>query len=152
VPGGVILSQRLTGPEGLPTTVARTAAAALVCAAAALGYAAGPDGAGDHARQSHPIAISRLAGELPIATPEPRPELRAAAALPALRERPARRTRRVARTAAPAPPPTPAATAEPAPTPRPPIATAAPPAPAPTAPRPKPAPRSTPEPIFESTG
>ena len=158
MPGGLTLSQRLTGPDGLPTAVARAGAVALVCAGAALGYAAGPDGAGPPAeRQSGAVAISRLSGELPIATPEPRPALTAVAALPPFRQGTARPERRASRNATPAPTPAPTATPEPSVTPEP-VSTTAPPvhaAPAPApAPAPKapPAPRSTPAPTFDSEG
>jgi outer membrane biosynthesis protein TonB len=171
VPASLTLSQRLTGPDGVPTTVARAGAVALACAAAALGFAAGPDGQGGeqarHSQRGGAIAISRLAGELPIASPEPRPELRSAAALPALRGRPARRTRQAAPVSAPAPAPRPAPAPTPEPAaamPKPAVETPAPPpaaAPAPKpqpaprsapAPKPQPAPRSTPAPTFDSSG
>jgi hypothetical protein len=162
VPGGLTLSQRLTGPDGLPTLVARAGAVALVCAGAALGYAAGPDGDGPPAERSRgAVAISRLSGELPIATPEPRPALTAATALPAFREvaTSGSRVRQAPRAATPAPqpPPTARATPEPAATPEP-VSTTAPPAravpapapaPAPTAP---PAPSATPAPTFDIEG
>jgi hypothetical protein len=154
VPEGLTLSQRLTRPDGLPTAVARGAAVALVLAAAAFGYAAGPDGHEQPAPKAdggRAVAISRLAGELPIVTPEPRPGLRAAAALPALHGRaPRRRTRAAAPVAAPRPQPTPipSATPEPTATPRPVVQ-----APPPTASaRPAPAPRSTPASTFDLSG
>jgi hypothetical protein len=165
VPGGLTLSQRLTNRDGLPTAVARAGAVALVCAGAALGYAAGPDGGEQPTDRTRggAVAISRVSGELPIATPEPRPSLTAAAALPAFREGAPlpSRERQASRAATPAPQPAPAATPEPAAPPEPaatpePVSTTAPPvdaAPAPApAPKAPPAPRSTPAPTFDSEG
>ena len=158
MPGGLSLSQRLTGPDGLPTVAARVGVVALMAVAAATGYAAGPDGAAPAARSTAPVAISRLSGDLPIATPEPRPELRAAAALPAIRERSARRRparrsapRQARAVATPEPSATPAASA----TPTPPAAAPVPAAtPAPPAPAADPAPRRAPTPTetFDSSG
>jgi hypothetical protein len=160
VPGGLTLSQRLTNRDGLPTAVARAGAVALVCAGAALGYAAGPDGGEQPAERSRggAVAINRVSGELPIATPEPHPALTAAAALPAFREDAPLRSRELqapraatpAPQSSPTPTPEPAATTEPVVTAAPPVATPAPaPAPAPTAP---PVPRATPAPTFDTEG
>jgi hypothetical protein len=160
VPGGLSLSQRLTGPDGLPTAVARGGAVALAAALAALGYVAGPDGAETPAPAKVTVAASRLAGEWPIASPEPPPALGTVAALPALKERRTRRRavrRRAPATAVrvptPAPEPaastTPAGTATPEPAPVSVTPTREPPPPALAAP---PAPRSTPVPTFDLSG
>ena len=150
MPEDLTLSQRLTGPDGLPGAVARGGAVALVCVAAAFGYAAGPDGGDQPARKAdegRAVSVSRLAGELPITTPEPRPKLRPAAALPALRTgEPPRRTRASAPVATPAPQPTPAPST--APTPQPVVQAPPPPAPPPA----PPTPRSTPAPTFDLSG
>ena len=154
---GLSLSQRLTGPEGLPTSVATLIVLALMLVTAAAGFAVGPRG--DRPEEHHrTIPASRLAGDLPIAAPEQRPALRAAAALPRIRGTRQRR-RTVARaetapssapTAATAGTPEPAATPEPA-TPEAPVASppAAPPAQVPAA---APRPRATPAPTFDSIG
>jgi hypothetical protein len=97
MPGRLTLSQRLTRPDGLPTVAARLGVVALMAVAAATGFAAGPDGGGAPAAASPhegSAAISRLAGDLPIAAPEPRP----APALPAIRPAERRRARRPAPT------------------------------------------------------
>jgi hypothetical protein len=148
------LSQRLTRADGVPTAVARAGAALLVCSAAAMGFAAGPDRAPSSTAAARPLAAERLVRELPIATPEPRPALRKVVALPVLRK-PSRAARRAGRAAEPvaASMPVPATTAEPAATAEP-VATAAPAAPVrPVRPRAAPpAPRPTPGPTFDSRG
>ena len=154
MPGGLTPSQRLTGPDGLPTAVARVGVVALMAIAAVIGYAAGPDGEDPAPRPQHSIAISRLSGELPLAARTQRPALASAPAIPAIRSGSARRRR-----PAPEPAPTaePTATATAAPTPDPvvdvPVATVAPApppaAPAPAAPRPSP---HRPTETFDSSG
>jgi hypothetical protein len=169
MPARLTLSQRLTGPDGLPTLGARLGVAGLMLLAAGAGYAATSAGRDAAAPAPRALAADRLAGELPIATPEPEPALAGAAALPPLHARPrARRERRapVRRpVATPAPAATPAPGANvpvsdpvPAPTPAAP-APAAPPAAAPPAAAPPartpavaPRPRSTPAPTFDSSG
>ena len=154
MPGRLTPSQRLTGPDGLPTAAARLGEVALMAAAAAIGYAAGPDGEASAPRPQRSIAISRLAGELPLAARARRPALASAAAIPAISSGSVRRRRPVAE---PAPTAEPTATATATPTPDPavdvPVATVAP-APAPAAPAPA-APRpSPPQPTetFDSSG
>ena len=153
MPGRLSLSQRLTGPDGLPTAAARLGVAGLMLIAAAAGYAASPRGGEPPAPTHVPVAASRLAGELPIAAPEPEPALGDAAAVPPLRTHVARRV--AARRPAPAP-------AVPDPTPEPPVSEplpeptpAATPVATPAAPPPPaapPKPRSTPAPTFDSSG
>jgi hypothetical protein len=151
VPGGLTLSQRLTRPDGLPSWAARLGVVALMLVTAAVAYAAGPDGDEPATPAHRPVAVSRLAGDLPIAVSERGPTLRAAAPLPALRG-----DRRAPRPA-PAAAPEPVATAEPAATPEPTAgdtpAAAAPPVVA-IAPIPvrRPAPRTTPGPTFDTSG
>jgi hypothetical protein len=154
VPRGLTLSQRLTGPDGLPTWAARGGVVALMALAGALGYSAAP-GAEPSTRPARTVEASRLAGELPIATPEPRAELRAAAAMPRMRGGATRRDRRrpvapdAAAVAAPVPTATPAPAATPVPAPDVPVGSPPAPAPAPTA---APRPRATPAPTFDSSG
>ena len=156
MPGRLTPSQRLTGPDGLPTAAARLGVVALMAAAAAIGYAAGPDGEEPAPQPQRSIAISRLAGELPLAARAQRPALASAAAIPAIRSGSVRRRRPVAE---PAPTAEPTATATAAPTPDPavdvpvatpaPAAAPAPAAPAPAAPRPSP---PQPTETFDSSG
>ncbi len=154
MPGGLTASQRLTGPDGLPTMAARIGVVTLMAIAAVAGYAAGPRGEDPTARQAAAVPASRLAGELPLIAPENGPALKGAVALPALR----RGDARPRATAPPAPTPMPeavtVATPEPVTTPEPaaelPVTTT-PAVPAPPPPRPaRPAP--TPAPTFDSSG
>ena len=153
MPGRLTLAQRLTSPDGVPTLLARAGVVALMATAAAIGWAAGPDGVDSGTRARDVVAIDRLSGDLPISSGDARPKLRSAAALPRFRGT-------AGRPAAPAPEPTatPSATPTPATTPEPtatpgvtvvPVDTPAPAAPAPTA-APQPAP--TPAPTFDSSG
>ena len=78
MPGGLSLSQRLTG-AGRPADRRRARRRGGADGGRRRrGLRRGPDGAAPAARSAAPVAISRLSGDLPIATPEPRPELRAA--------------------------------------------------------------------------
>jgi hypothetical protein len=147
VPEGLTLSQRLTRPDGLPSWAARIAVVALMLVTGAVAYAVGP-GDDAPAKPAHrPVAVSRIAGDLPIAVSERGPRLRAAAPLPALRG-----DRHAARRA-PAAARQPVAAAEPVATPEPtaaePPVAAAPPVVAPVR---RPAPRATPGPTVDSSG
>lgn len=158
MPRRLTLAQRLTDPDGVPTTLARVGVVVLMAVAAAIGWAAGPD------RPSSPpahevVAIDRLSGDLPISSGDANPELGSAAALPRIQGGGgSRRAPAPAPELSPTPTATPAPTASPEPTPTPdvtvvPVGTAPPepePAPAPAPAPPKP--RATPGPTFDSSG
>ena len=102
MPGGLSLSQRLTRPDGLPTAARATRRRG---ADGRRGRRAATPPAPTAPRRPRrlarrPVAISRLAGDLPIATPEPRPALRAARGAPGHPRPERRRARRPAPRAA----------------------------------------------------
>lgn len=155
------LSQRLTDPEGLPTVAAIVALLSLMLVAAAASFAVASRG-GQAENPDRTVSVSRVAGDLTMATPERRPALGAAAALPRLQGRRrgpgAVRLDRAATppvpSATPAPAVVPESTATPEPTtvPAPVAAPQEPQEPPAQVPAATPRPRSTPAPTFDTSG